>query len=429
MTIPYKPKTILAMLAVAVIIPILSYFFFFQLEYIIHNDLYNYGLIFSNNWVDLYQLYAYFYLTSQTLSWFVFGGSIVSFLGYNAKKTNHWRSACILLLAIGIVASLLNYVIFYRLDSLVNYDLYFYGLQFSAEWYSNYLVTIRIMYLITSLLSILGLATAILFYSSTMKKKRLPARLFDSILIAIGTALLSLSIIYSSSILALVGLGLLFWGVIFTYITSSEYVKRVLLDTTLKAQQETLNHIAKKLQHKGVTMYLPPQFFNSTNIYKAFISKAKLDKVPTAKMMPRQKPDFLIARISSPQAVLVTPPGVELAKLFEKTLEKDFVTTSLQDLQRLLPKVLIDELEVTANFEMEIKDNLVRVAVDDSNFRIPEAETKLSSLYSYFDSPLICAIACILAKATGMPVSIAGSKTESKGKVVVVNYNVLNGEQ
>lgn len=429
MTIPYKPRTILAMLAITVIIPILSIFFFFQLEHIIHNNLYDYGLIFSNNWADLYQLYAYLHMISQTLSWFFFGGSIVSFLGYNSQKTKRWRSACIFLLALGIVSSLLNFVIYYRLDSLVNHDLYFYGLHFDIEWYSNYIITIRIEFLLTGLLSIFALTTATLFYSSTREKRRLPARLFDSILIGIGTALLSLSIIYSSSILALVGLGLLFWGVIFTYITTSEYVKKVLLDTTLKAHQETLNGIIQKLKYKGPTIYLPPQFFNTTNTYKAYISKNKVKGIPTAKMMPRQKPDFLIARMASPPAVLVTPPGAELAKLFERSLKKDFITTSLQDLQRYLPEVLIDELEVTAFFEMKIVDDLVRVTIDDSNFRIPEAETELSSLYLYFDSPLVCAIACILAKATGMPIAMSKLKTESSGKVVTIDYRMLKAEQ
>ena len=428
MPIPYKPKTILAILVIAVVIPIISYFFFLQLEHIIHNDLYNYGLSYSTNWTDLYQLYAYLYLISQTSSWFFFSGSIISFLGYNAKKTNRWRSACVLLIALGTISSVLNFLVFFQLDTLVNYDLYLYGLQFSVEWYSNYLITLRIMFLLTSLLSIFALAAAVLFYSSTREKRRLPARLFDSILIGIGTVLLAMSIVYSSSILALLGLGLLFWGVIFTYVTTSEYVQKVLLDTTLKAHQKTLNSIIQKLEYGGDTIYLPPQFFNTTNIYKAYISKDKLKKVPTAKMMPKQKPDFLIARIPKPQAVLVTPPGVELAQLFEKTIEKDFITTSLQDLQLHLPKVLIDELEVTPYFDMEIENDLIHVTIDDSHFRIPEAETELSSLYFYFNSPLVCAFACILAKATGMPITIMKSKTDKKSNVVTVDYCILKTE-
>ena len=429
MKIPYKPKTILSILVVAVVIPIISYFFFLQLEQTIHNDLYDYGLIYSNNWADLYQLYAYLFLIAQTSSWFSFNGSIISFLGYNAKRTDRWRSACVLLLALGTISSLPNFVIFFQLDTLVNYDLYLYGLQFSVEWYSKYLITLRTMFLLTGLLSIFALAAAILFYSSTREKRRLPTRLFDSILIGIGTAILSLSIIYSSSILALIGLGLLFWGVIFTYITTTEYVRKVLFDTSLKAQQETLNRIVEKLEYKGETVYLPPQFFNATNIYKAYISKGKLKRIPTAKMMPRQKPDFLIARITDPQAVLVTPPGVELTQLFEKTLEKDFITTSLQDLQRYLPEVIVDELEVTPYFDMVIENDLVRVSIDDSNFRIPEAETELSSLYFFFDTPIICAIACIFAKSTGLPVTIQKLKTESKGKVVTINYRILQTEK
>ncbi len=428
MTISYKPKTILVLLVVAVIIPIVSYFFFFQLEDIIHKELYNYGLVFDNSWADLYSLYASLFLLSQASAWFLFGGSIVSFIAYDVNKTNRWRSVCILLLVLGTVLSFLNIFVFYRLDSLVNYDLYLYGLNFSVDWYSNYSLTLGILYLSSGLVGFFSLTATVLLRGSTIKKRRLPARLFDSILIAIGTAVLSLSIIYSDSMIALIGLGLLFWGVTFTYVTTSEYVKKVLLDTTLGAQQATLNRIVQRLDYRGETIYLPPQFFNTSDTYKAYIPKNKMEIIPTAKMLPKQKPDLIIDRIDDPQAVLITPPGVELTKLFEKILEKDFITTSLQDLQRYLPELLIEELEATSYFDMQIENDFVRVTLDDSYFRAPNAETELSSLYFFFNSPLICAIACVLAKATGLPLIIVKLKTETKGKVVTVDYRMLREE-
>jgi hypothetical protein len=428
MAIPYKPKTIIAMLVTAVIAPFFSYLCFQQLEYLINHDLYNYGLVFSNNWSDLYSFYASLYTYFLLSIWFLLGGSILSFLAYDITKRNGWRSVSVSFLVFGTILNFFNIYIFYRLDSFVNTDLYLYGLSFSSVWYSNYISILVPMLFLAGLEIFITLASAILINGSTMKKKRAPARLFDSILIAIGTAILSLSIIYSSSILALIGLGLLFWGVTFTYITSSDYVKKVLFDTTVIAQQETLNRVVQKLEYRGDTIYLPPQFFNTTNIYKAYISRNKLETPPTADLLPNQKPDFLIDYIEKPAAVLITPPGVELTQLFEKTLEKDFVTTSLQDLQSYLPELLIDELEITSYFDMKIEENIVRVQIDDSYFRFPRAETELSSLYFFFESPLICAIAFVFAKATGAPVIIERSKTETKGKVVNIAYHLLKNE-
>ena len=428
MAISYKPKTIIALLVAAVIVPFFSYFFFKQVEYIIHHDLYSYGLVFSNSWADLYSLYSSLYVFSSLAIWFFLCVSIICFLVYDITKKNGLRFACVSFLVFGIVLNFFNIYVLYRVDSLVNSDLYSSGLRFSVDWYSNYWSLSIWMWFLVGLEIFLTLAPAILINVSSVKKRRVPARLFDSILIAMGTVILSLSIIYSSSILALIGLGLLFWGVTFTYITTSDYVKKILFDTTVAAQQATLNRILQKLEYRGDTIYLPPRFFNTANTYKAYIPKDKLKILPIADILPKQKPDFLIDYIKNPSAVLITPPGVELAILFEKTLKIDFAKLSLQDLQRRLPDLLIDDLEVTSYFDMQIEEDLARVQIDDSYFRYSNAETELSSLYFFFDSPLICAIACILAKTTGKLIIIERQKTETEPKVVTVKYHMLKTE-
>ena len=98
---------------------------------------------------------------------------------------------------------------------------------------------------------------------------------------------------------------------------------------------------------------------------------------------------------------------------------------SLQDLQHYLPELLIEDLEVTPYFDMQLENDLVRVAVDDSFFRVPNAEIELSSLYFFFNSPLVCAIACVLSKTTGFPIRIEKTKIETRGKIVNVDYRIL----
>ena len=126
------------MLIAAVIVPFFSYFCFKQIEYLINHDLYSYGLVFSSNWANLYSLYASLYTFSLLLLWFLLSCSIISFLAYDITKRNSWRSVCVSVLAIGAISNFFNVYVFYRLDSLVNSDLYVYGLRFSYDWYSNY---------------------------------------------------------------------------------------------------------------------------------------------------------------------------------------------------------------------------------------------------------------------------------------------------
>ena len=99
---------------------------------------------------------------------------------------------------------------------------------------------------------------------------------------------------------------------------------------------------------------------------------------------------------------------------------------SLDDLQRYLPELLVEDLEVTPFFDMQIEQNLVRVELDDSFFMVPNAKTEFSRLYFFFESPLVCAIACVLAKVTGAAVIIEKSRTETEGKIMTVEYRILN---
>jgi hypothetical protein len=106
------------------------------------------------------------------------------------------------------------------------------------------------MLLLALLASILAFASATVIYGSTRKVKIVPAKLLDTTLTAVGTIALAFSIVYSSSILALIGLGLLFWGVTFTYISNDDYVKKILLDTTALSEipAPSISRIQRHLQ-------------------------------------------------------------------------------------------------------------------------------------------------------------------------------------
>src|SRR4030042_4483196 len=97
----------------------------------------------------------------------------------------------------------------------------------------------------------------------------------------------------------------------------------------------------------------------------------------------------------------MTPPGAELAQLFEKTLKTSFDKVDLKYLQKNLPELLIEELEITQIFEMEIEKNTINVRTFGSVFSNPNSQTEQPSIWSLFGSPLSSALACSFAKATG----------------------------
>jgi hypothetical protein len=425
MIIPYKPKTVLTSLFVVSILTAISFLFFRRLDNIINVDLYHYGLVFNYGWADQYWTSSNLFLYCQTLALILLGNSIAFFLSHIRNRNTFSGTASSLLLFAGSGLSFFSLYLLYRMDYIVNHDFYSYGLTFSAEWFTNYSLYYRMMLFLALLASMLAFASATVIYGSTRKVRIVPAKLLDTTLTAVGTIALAFSIVYSSSILALIGLGLLFWGVTFTYISNDAYVKKILLDTTALSEIEMLNHLLSKLEYASNPIYLPPQYLGYSDTYKAYIPKFETITIPKREEFSSQKPDSLIDIIENPPGVLITPPGAELARLAEKTLKTDFNKADLQYLQQNLPDLLIDELEFTQYFNMEIENEKILVMVEGSVYRRSNKKSDQPSISSLFGSPLSSAIACILSKVTGKPVMKIGTETDFEDKPVTIEYVLL----
>src|SRR3972149_178150 len=353
--VPFKPKTIFSLLVAVAIMDAFSLFFFTRIDTVVHVDLYNYGLQFSYEWARQYWAYADFFLGSQVIALILVGISMSSFAIYARTHSTISRSLCNLLLITGIGLNVFSAYLFTRLDYIVHNDLYLYGLQFSYEWATNYWTYARLLLASISLASATTVISATLVLLSARKTIEInTAKIASSTLIATGAVALVISITYASSILAFIGLGLLFWGIIFTYIRTEEYVKKALLDATVSSQIATLNEIIQAMECEGTATYLPPKYFKNPEANKVYIPKPKGVTLPKPEQIQDQDPQFFIDLIENPPAVLLTPPGAELAKLFEKTLETNFTRVDLKYLQQNMRKLFVEELEIAQNIEMEL---------------------------------------------------------------------------
>lgn len=263
--------------------------------------------------------------------------------------------------------------------------------------------------------------------SSRKRVRVIPLRMLSSVLIILGAVALFFSVLYTLLILAFIGLGLLFFGVTFTYVRSDEYVKKILLDTTVFSQQATLKHIIQELQYEGYIVYLPPKYFRSPEVQRAYISERENGPLPTFEEVQKNEQAFLI---ENPPGVLFTPPGAELSKLFEKTLGTYFTDVDLQYLLQNMPKLFVEDLEIAQDFEMEIEDDVIRVKVHDCVYNTSGEETgESSSRYSTLDSPLVSAMACALAKTINKPVMVEKLQTGRDGKDFTVEYHAISYEE
>lgn len=278
---------------------------------------------------------------------------------------------------------------------------------------------------------------------STHRTFRIRIEASGILVLLLGLAALAVSIVYTSQVLAFIGLGLTFWGAILTYIRSDEYVKGSLLNATATPILSTLNQTLNELDYNGKPVYLPPKYLNNPDETKIYIPKSNT-KLPTPEQtqtLENQHPS------RNPQGLLLTPPGAELTRLFEKTLETNFIKTDLSYLAKNMPKLIVEDLEIATDLEIlqkttkqaAPKENLqnqhqegldkIHVKMTDSIYEETSREIEqMPRIHGNIGDPLTSAIACAIAKSTGKPTIVVEEKTSEDGRTKTVEYNTYQTE-
>jgi hypothetical protein len=427
----FKPEilTILLLLVGITLVALSKVFFTYFLEQIVHGDLYRYGLQSSYEWVEQYWTYSRLMRNSLDITMLVTGVSMALILVQLRTRRSYLKFLSCPLLIFG--TSMIGFSVFFftRLDLIVNGDLYRYGLQFNYEWAEQYWTYAQLI------IGLYGLAIATNAISVTLiltaerirriyllPSARSPLKI-NAILISAGVIILVLSINFSSSILAFIGLGLVFWGAILFYVRPTKYVKENLLRKTTAPSLVSLDQIITKLGYKGKAVYLPPKYLKDFESSKVFISARSDMKLPSPEQIQNEEDRVFL---KNPEGMLVTPPGSELARLFEETLGTSFARVDLQQIEQKMPKLLIEDLEIAQNVQIETLNNTVHVKIENSIYKnMCQEAKKFSNICSLLGCPLCSAIASALAKATGKPVIIEKNQISEDSQTIDIEYHLL----
>ena len=251
--------------------------------------------------------------------------------------------------------------------------------------------------------------------------KRRPSGIAGYTLLLLGATALASSIIYASSILAFIGLGLAFWGALLLFIKPTRYVKSSLLDSTAISTLTTIDRVIADLDYKGKGTYLPPQSFKGLKKGKIFISNEKDTGIPPVEEVAEGK-----VFLKNPKGICLTPPGLGLANLFEKELGTDFAKVDLNYLQNNLPKLFIEGLEIAEDFEMSTHGNIIHVRITESIYKdFCNEVRKLTNVCNSLGCPLCSSIACALTRATGKPIIIEKTEVSENDKIIEAYYKVI----
>jgi hypothetical protein len=435
-TLTFRPKIILVLLLVTLLTTGLSIFFFTELDAIVHGDLYRYGLEFNYDWAGQYWNNSRLILGLLDVTMLLTGISLaLTLLQARTPETHTASRVNSLFLIIGMAAIIASMFFFTRLDAIVHGDLYRYGLEFDYDWagqYWNYsrlifevlAVAIGISGFSAMLISLSTPATETpLLLSQVKSPKRTLTKPICYLLTSAGAIALASSIYFNSSILAFIGLGLILWGIILFYIKPEKYIKETLLDTTTLPSLANLNHIIEEIDLKGKAVYLPPRHFKTFESTKVYISAQQGTVLPPPEKTQEAENEMFL---NNPNATLMTPPGLELKRLFEKRLDTVFTRVNLQYLEQNLPKLLVEDLEIAQEVEMETRNNMVLVKTRNSIYRnmCKEAQ-QLPKIHASLGCPLCSALASALAEATGKPVLIEQEQTGENGETTDTKYHLL----
>jgi len=240
--------------------------------------------------------------------------------------------------------------------------------------------------------------------------------------IMFGVLALISSAVYASLVLAFVGLGLTFWGALLLYVSPEEYVKAALLEATTIASLTSFDELLRG-NYEGRAVYLPPKYLADFESSRVYLTAEKTIEPPILDKIQRRENEIAF---SNPESILVTPPGIDLARLFEKRLKTSFTKIDLHFLESHLPQLFTKDLEIAEKMEMTVERGKVTVKMVNSVYKdIGRELDRVRNVVSSIGCPIGSSIACALAKATGQPIVIGKYQLSDNGKTTEIEYLML----
>jgi len=240
-------------------------------------------------------------------------------------------------------------------------------------------------------------------------------------LIGLGVIVLVPSILSASYVLMLLGLGLLFWGVLFLFIRPRKYVRSELVNSTAFSLVKAIDRVLVDLGYSEKGIYIPT---GKPEKIVAFIPYEPLTRVP--------KGDEIAdgTFVKAPKGIVLVPPGLGVANMIEEELGTDLAECGLKTLCERLPKLLVENLEIVQDCDIELNGGQVNftfvgsIYADFCSLCSDENPRVCSSL----GCPLCSAMACVLAMTTRKAVSFEKNTFSADGPKIASSYRILEVE-
>ncbi len=260
--------------------------------------------------------------------------------------------------------------------------------------------------------------------------------MIGAVFIIFGIVSIDFSIFYASQILALIGLGLTFWGVVFFLIMPKSYFDALLLTSAVYPEYltsavfpeySTFDRITNQLESEK-SYYIPtlpsgtavPKHLEGLKDPVVYVSAGADFQMPSIEDISQGR--FLLTK---GKGALVTPPGLGLLKQIEKKTKANLNELSINKICEVLPQIILGDFALAKELTMNVEAEHIHLTVQNSIYRSlynPENGSKSAQILG---CPIVSAIACIIAQASRKTITIAKTKVTQHGLTIETEYQIL----
>jgi hypothetical protein len=258
------------------------------------------------------------------------------------------------------------------------------------------------------------------------------------ILLGIGAACLLFSYLWSSSILTFIGLGLALWGILIMYLSPSRHVRAELLDAVSSSMQKSIDALVSNMGYTGKAVFFHPKSLTGLGQGYVFIphyttsaitgngenSNLKLEDL---NLLPYSSESTVPQIYLHPKGMFLAAPSQGMVDLIEKEIGINFALVSFDRVQEVLPKLLIEELNLVDDMSVEEEigtGNIVARATGGPCTDICKLLGQETRLRNHLGCPLCSVVALVISKVKGKPVIV--KETNATDNTITTTFVVMN---
>jgi hypothetical protein len=124
-------------------------------------------------------------------------------------------------------------------------------------------------------------------------------------------------------------------------------------------------------------------------------------------------------QVYNPNGFLITSPGLNLTNFYEKEIRITFNEVNIEDMDKILYKLLVKDLEIAQNLDLKIIDDTIYFKLTEPKYIEIISEPNLS-----IPDPFSSSFALAFTRCTNQPIIIENIVIYEDGNLIEIQYKI-----